>query len=73
MLDAKSGTVLIIFSSHVLVGGGVRKAGFKGGGRVELYFSSFCKIAACVKLGVTSMGLRGVDNGWFSCNLGRHK
>ena len=55
------------------VGGGVRKAGFKGGGRVELYFSSFCKIAACVKLGVTSMGLRGVDNGWFSCNLGRHK
>ena len=30
------------------VGGGVRKAGFKGSGVVELSFSGFCKIAACV-------------------------
>ena len=44
------------------VGGGVRKAGFKGGGVVELSFSGFCKIAACVKFGVTLKGLRGVEN-----------
>ena len=44
------------------VGGGVRKAGFKGGGLVELSFSWFCKIAACVNLGVTLNGLGGVDN-----------
>ena len=28
------------------MGGGVRKAGFKGGGGVELSFSGFCKIIA---------------------------
>ena len=39
------------------MGGGVRKAGFKGGGVVELSFSGFCKIAASVKLGVTLKGL----------------
>ena len=44
------------------VGGGVRKAGFKGGCRVELSFSGFCKEAACVNLGVTVKGLRGVEN-----------
>ena len=44
------------------VGGGVRKAGFKGSGGVELSFSGFCKIAACVYLGVTLKGLRGVEN-----------
>ena len=37
----------------LLLGGGVRKAGFKGSGGVELSFSGFCKIAACVNLGVT--------------------
>ena len=44
------------------MGGGVRKAGFKGSGGVELSFSGFCKIAACVNLGVTLKGLRGVEN-----------
>ena len=44
------------------VGGGVRKAGFKGGEGVELSFSGFCKIVACVYLGVTLKGLRGVEN-----------
>ena len=44
------------------MGGGVRKAGFKGGGGVGLSFSGFCKIAACVNLGVTLKGLRRVDN-----------
>ena len=39
------------------VGGGVRKAGFKGAGGVKLSFSGFCKIAASVKLGVTLKGL----------------
>ena len=44
------------------VGGGVRKAGFKVSGWVELSFSGFCKIVACVDLGVTLKGLMGVDN-----------
>ena len=44
------------------VGGGVRKEGFKGGERLKLSFSGFCEIAACVNLGVTLEGLRGVDN-----------
>ena len=44
------------------MGGGVRKAGSKGSGGVELSFSGFCKIAACVNLGVTLKGLRGVEN-----------
>ena len=44
------------------MGGGVRKAGFKGGERLKLSFSGFCEIAACVNLGVTLEGLRGVDN-----------
>ena len=44
------------------VGGGVRKAGFKVSGGVELSFSGFCKIAACVNLGVTLKGLMGVEN-----------
>ena len=44
------------------VGGGVRKAGFKGSGGVELSFSGFCKIVACVYSGVTLKGLRGVEN-----------
>ena len=44
------------------VGGGVRKAGFKVSGGVELSFSGFCKIAACVDLGVRSTGLMGVEN-----------
>ena len=44
------------------VGGGVRKAGLKGGGVVELSFSGFCKIAACVNLGVTLKGLGRVNN-----------
>ena len=44
------------------VGGGVRKAGFKGSGGAEPSFSGFCKIAACVNLGVTLKGLRGVEN-----------
>ena len=39
------------------VGEGVRKAG-----GVELSFSGFCKIAACVNLGVTLKGLMGVEN-----------
>ena len=34
------------------VGGGVRKPGFKVSGGLELSFSGFCKIAACVNLGV---------------------
>ena len=29
---------------------------------MELSFSGFCKIAACVNLGVTLKGLRGVEN-----------
>ena len=43
------------------VEGGVRKAGFKGGGGMELFFSGFCKIAACVNLGVTlkALSLKG--------------
>ena len=44
------------------MGGGVRKAVSKGSGGVELSFSGFCKIAACVNLGVTLKGLRGVEN-----------
>ena len=44
------------------MGGGVRKAGFKRGSEVEVSFSGFCKIAACVNLGVTLKGLRGVEN-----------
>ena len=44
------------------MGGGVRKAGFKGGGGVELSVSGFCKIAACVNLVVTLTGLRGAEN-----------
>ena len=43
-------------------GRGVRKAGFKGRSGVELSFLGFCKIAACVNLGVTLKGLRGVEN-----------
>ena len=31
-------------------------------GGVELSFSGFCKIAACVNLGVTLKGLMGVEN-----------
>ena len=38
------------------MGGGVRKAGFKGGGGVRLCLS------ACVNSGVTLKGLRGVEN-----------
>ena len=44
------------------MGGGVTKAGFKAGGGVELSFSGFCKIAACVNFGVTLKELRGVEN-----------
>ena len=44
------------------VGGGVRKAGFKGSGEVELPFSDFYKIAACFKSGVKLKGLGGVEN-----------
>ena len=44
------------------VGGGVRKAEFKGGDRLELSFLRFCEIVACVNLGVTLKGLRGVEN-----------
>ena len=44
------------------MGGGVRKAGFKFSGGLELSFSGFCKIAACVNLGVTLKGLMGVEN-----------
>ena len=39
------------------MGGGVRKAGFKGGGGVRLSLSGFC-----VNSGVTLKGLRGVEN-----------
>ena len=42
------------------VGGGVRKAGFKGSGGVWLSFSDFYKMAACFKSGVTLKGLGGV-------------
>ena len=44
------------------VRGGVRKAGFKSGCEVELSFSGFSKVAACVNLGVTLKGLGGVEN-----------
>ena len=44
------------------MGGRVRKEGFKGSERLKLSFSGFCEIAACVNLGVTLEGLRGVDN-----------
>ena len=44
------------------MGGGVRKAGFKVSGGVELSFLGFCKIAACVNLGVPLKGLMGVEN-----------
>ena len=46
----------------LLWGGGVRKAGFKGSGGVELSLSGFCKIVAFVYLGVTLKGLKGVEN-----------
>ena len=29
---------------------------------MDVFFKGFCKIAACVNLGVTLKGLRGVDN-----------
>ena len=58
------------------MGGGVRKAGFKGSGGVELSFSGFCKIAACVNSGVMLKGLRGVENAAVAveepCVLGVH-
>ena len=45
------------------MGGGFRKARFKGGGGgVKLPFSGFCKITASAKLGVTLKRLRGVDD-----------
>ena len=44
------------------MGGGVRKAEFKGASGVELSFSGFCEIAACVNLGATLKGFRGVQN-----------
>ena len=44
------------------MGGGVRKAGFKGGEGVKLSLSGFLEIAACVNSGVTLKGLRGVEN-----------
>ena len=44
------------------VGGGVRKAGFEGGGGVTLSLSGFWEIAACVNSGDTLKGLRGVEN-----------
>ena len=44
------------------MGGEVRKAGFKGSGGVKLSFSGFCKIAACVNIGVTLKGLSRVEN-----------
>ena len=44
------------------VGEAVRKAGFKGSGGVKLSFSGFCKIAACVNIGVTLKGLSRVEN-----------
>ena len=34
---------------------------------VELSFSGFCKIAACVNLDVTLKGLRGVENAARCC------
>ena len=34
---------------------------------VELSFSGFCNIAACVNLGVTLKGLRGVENASRCC------
>ena len=34
---------------------------------VELSFSGFCNIAACVNLGVTLKGLRGVENAFRCC------
>ena len=49
-------------SENPTVGGGVRKARFKGGSGVELSFSGFCEIAAYVNLGVTLKRLRGVHN-----------
>ena len=48
------------------VGRGVRKAGFKGSGGVELSFSGFCNLAACVNLGVTLKGLGGVENAFVA-------
>ena len=44
------------------MGGVFRKAGFKGSGGVKLSFAGFCKIAACVNIGVTLKGLRRVEN-----------
>ena len=44
------------------MGGGVRKARFKGGGGVRLSLSGFGEIAACVNSGVSLKGLRGVEN-----------
>ena len=44
------------------VGGGVRKAGSKGGAGVRFSLSGFLEIAACVNSGVTLKGLRGVEN-----------
>ena len=44
------------------MGGGVRKAGFKGRGVVKLSISGFCKMAACVNIGVKLKGLRRVEN-----------
>ena len=41
-------------------GGGIRKAGFKGGDGVRLSLSSFWE--TCVNSGVTLKGLRGVEN-----------
>ena len=37
-------------------------SGKQDGCGVELSFSGFCKVAACVNLGVTVEGLRGVEN-----------
>ena len=44
------------------VGGGVRKAGLKGSGEVELPFSDFYNMAAYFKSGVTMKGLGRVEN-----------
>ena len=44
------------------VGGGVRKAGFKGGGGVRLSLSGFWEIAAWYNSGVTLKRLRRVEN-----------
>ena len=41
---------------------GSGKRVFKVSGGVELSFSGFCKIAACVNLGVTLKGSMGVEN-----------